>query len=49
MMGSYYDMVNHFEEEIAAFVAMPERRQIAKPKNLTLQILIGKGPNQIAK
>ena len=42
-------MVNVFGEGKAAFVAMPEARQIAQPKNLTSQIQIKKEPHETAK
>ena len=48
-------MVNGFGEAIPAFVAMPETRQIAQPKQLNTTntnsrpIYIGKGHHHIAK
>ena len=48
-------MVNDFEEAVAAFVAMPETRQIAQSKQLNTTninsrpIYIEKGQHHIAK
>ena len=36
-------MVNNFEEAIAAFVAMPETRQTAQPKELIITNIDWKG------
>ena len=43
-------MVNDFEEAIAAFVAMPETKQIAQPEELNISnIDIGQGQHHIKK
>ena len=42
-MSAYNNMVNDIGEATAAFIAMPETRQIAQPKNLLQQIYIGNG------
>ena len=41
-------MVNDFVEAIAAFVAMPETRQIAQPKELDSTNIDRKGQHHIA-
>ena len=40
-MSAYNNMVNDVGEATAVFIAMPETRQIAQPKNLLQQIYTG--------
>ena len=47
-MGAYSNMVNDFGEAIAAFVAVPETRQIAESMDLNITTINRKGtePNR---